>query len=181
MTTTDVRPQTGSPDQSRTEVPLAARARKAGALVIGGLAILLLLQPIGPLPLQGWVPVIIGITYVAAGLASGRRGPLIAPGLVIGIWGLAPLSTRYGYEFNGMFYLTLGTGLLVAALLAERGWRIAATSLAIPVLFIGGVMSIAPTAGRWLTTVLCGLLVAWAAFELRPQTESAEIAAARSA
>ena len=44
-------------------------------------------------------------------------------------------------------------------------------SLALPVLFIGGTMALAPRAGDSLTTVLAVLLVAWGLFELRPQSD----------
>ncbi len=71
-----------------------------------------------------------------------------------------------------MLHLTLGTGLVIAALLAERGCpRITPMSLALPVLFIGGTMAIAPRAGDSLTTILAVLLVAWGLFELRPQSD----------
>ena len=168
MTSVETRPSTTASTGSE---PLPARLRRAVPLFVGAALVLLLLQPIGSLPLRGWVPVLIGLSYIASGLLSGRRGLLLAPGIVIAVWGLAPMTVQYtGEEFNGMFYLTLGTGLLIAALLAERGWsRITPMSLALPVLFIGGTMAIAPEAGNWLTTILAGLMVAWGLFELRPQ------------
>jgi hypothetical protein len=52
--------------------------------------------------------------------------------------------------------------MLVAALLAQRGWHcITPMSLALPVLFIGGTMYVNSFAGTWLTTILALLLVAW--------------------
>lgn len=154
--------------------PLSARLHRAVPLFVGAALILLLLQPVGGLPLRGWVPVLIGLSYVASGLLSGRRGLLLGPGIVIAVWGLAPMTVQYtGEEFNGMFYLTLGTGLLIAAVLAENGWtRITPMSLALPVLFIGGTMAIAPEAGTWLTTILAGLMAVWGLFELRPQSDT---------
>ena len=151
--------------------PMSSRLRRATPLFVGAALILLLLQPIGSLPLRGWVPVLIGLSYVASGLLSGRRGLLLAPGVVIATWGLAPMTVQYtGEEFGGMFYLTLGTGLLIAAILAEKGWsQITPMSLALPVLFIGGTMAIAPHVGDWLTTILAALMVVWGLFELRPQ------------
>lgn len=161
------RPDTGA--TAGTE-PFSSRLLRGAPLIVGAALILFLLEPIGSLPLKGWVPIIIGLSYVAAGLLSGRRGVLLAPGVVIAAWGIAPMSTNYGYDFNGMFYLCLGTGLLIAALLAERGWhRITPMSLALPVLFIGGTMAIAPHVGTWLTTILAVLLVGWGLFEMRPQ------------
>ena len=151
--------------------PMSSRLRRAVPLFIGAALVLALLQPIGELPLRGWVPVLIGLSYIASGLLSGRRGVLLAPGIVIAAWGLAPMTVQYsGEEFPGMFYLTLGTGLLIAALLAQQGFsRITPMSLALPVLFIGGTMYVAQYAKDALTTVLAVLLVAWGLFELRPQ------------
>jgi hypothetical protein len=167
MTSVESRPQHAAAEDTE---PLSSPLVRGAPLIVGAGLILLLLEPIGNLPLKGWVPIIIGLSYVAAGLLSRRRGVLLAPGIVIAVWGIAPMSTNYGHDFNGMFYLTLGTGLLIAAVLAERGWhRITPMSLALPVLFIGGTMAIAPHVGRWLTTVLAVLLVAWALFEMRPQ------------
>ena len=168
MTSVDSRPRTTA---AHATEPMSSRLRRAVPLFVGAALVLLLLQPVGSLPLRGWVPVLIGLSYVASGLLSGRRGLLLAPGIVIAVWGLAPMTVQYtGEEFNGMFYLTLGTGLLIAALLAEKGWpRITPMSLALPVLFIGGTMAIAPHVGKWLTTILAVLLVAWGLFELRPQ------------
>jgi hypothetical protein len=171
MTSVESRPRTTGSDGTE---PLSSRLRRAVPLFVGAALVLLLLQPVGDLPLRGWVPVLIGLSYIASGLLSGRRGLLLAPGIVIAVWGLAPMTVQYtGEEFNGMFYLTLGTGLLIAAVLAEKGWsRITPMSLALPVLFIGGTMAIAPDAGKWLTTVLAALMVVWGLFELRPQPVS---------
>jgi len=155
----------------RTVEPLSSRARRGLPLIVGGLVILVLLQPIGSLPLRGWVPLLTGLSYIAAGLLSGKRGALLGPGVVLAGWGLAPMTVQYGEtEFPGMFYLCLGTGLLLAALLAQRGWyRITPMSLALPVLFIGGTMYVSSLVGDSLTTVLAVLLVGWGAWELRPQ------------
>lgn len=174
MTSLDAGSRTGTTtteSPAASTEPMSSRLRRAAPLFVGAALILFLLQPIGSLPLRGWVPVLIGLAYIASGLLSGRRGVLLAPGIVIAVWGLAPMTVQYtGNEFGGMFYLTLGTGLLIAALLAERGWsRITPMSLALPVLFIGGTMFIAPRVGDALTTVLAVLLVAWGLFELRPQ------------
>lgn len=169
MTSVDARTRHDNATSSGAEA-LSARLTRGGPLVAGAALVLLLLEPIGPLPLKGWVPVLTGLTFVVAGLLGGRRGRLIGPGIVLAAWGVAPLSTNYGTDFPGMFYLCLGTGLVIAAFLAERGLRgITPMSLAIPVLFIGGVMFLAPRVDPFLTTVLAVILVAYAVYEMRPQ------------
>lgn len=168
MTSVTTRP--GPSTTANGTEPMSSRLRRAVPLFVGAALVLFLLQPIGGLPLKGWVPILIGLSYVAAGLLSVRRGVLLAPGIILAAWGVAPMSTNYGVDFGGMFYLCLGTGLLIAALLAQRGFhRITPMSLAIPVLFIGATMFVSSYAGTWLTTILAVLLVAWGLFELRPQ------------
>lgn len=174
MTSVETR-QSSTHDNDPELEPMASRLRRAVPLFVGAALVLFLLKPIGELPLRGWVPVLIGLSYVASGLLSGKRGVLLAPGIVLAVWGIAPMTVQYrGEEFPGMFYLCLGTGLLLAALLAQRGFtRITPMSLAIPVLFIGGTMYVAQYAKDSLTTVLAVLLVLWGLFELRPQPADA--------
>ncbi len=171
MTAVQNSPVTDRP-VSTTE-PLATRLRRAVPLLVGAALLLLLLDPIGPLPLQGWVPVLIGLSYLASGLLSGRDGKLLGPGVVLTAWGVAPMTVLYAEVFPGLFYLCLGTGLLIAAVLAQRGWyRITPMSLALPVLFIGGTMFVAQFVDRGLSVVLAALLAGWALVELRPQPVS---------
>lgn len=166
-----------------TREPLGSRLRRAVPLLIGAIAVLVLVQPVGPLIQGPWIPILTGVAYVAAGLLSGRQGALLGPGIVLAAWGLAPATVDYaGTQFPGMFLLTLGAGLLIVALLAEKGWsRITPMSLALPVLFIGGTMAIAPLVDEYLTTVLAVLLAGWAAWEMRPQPDHAEVSARSTA
>lgn len=172
---TSVEARTRSSESTPAGRPaLALRLRTAAPLVVGALLVLVLIKPVGSLPTKGWVPVLVGLSYVASGLLSNRRGLLLAPGIILAAWGIAPMSTNYGYDFGGMFYLTLGSGLLIAAVLAQRGWyRITPMSLAIPVLFLGGVMALAPHLGRYLTSFLAVLLVGWAIWELVSRSDAA--------
>lgn len=172
MTTVETRRTTAT--AGNAPEPLSSRARRGVPLMVGGLAVLFLLEPLGFLPQRGGVPLLIGLSYVVAGLLSGKRGQLLGPGLVIAGWGLAPLTVNSGHDFPGMFYVCMGTGMLIAALLAQRGWfRITPMSLALPVLFIGGVMYLAQYAHDALTAALAVLLVGWGAWQLRPQRADA--------
>lgn len=174
MTSLDSRTQPNTAEQHRT----SARGSRIGAgapLFVGAALVLFLIEPIGSLPTKGWVPILVGLSFVAAGLLGRRNGRHLASGLAIAVWGLAPLSTNYGYEFNGMFYLTLGTGLLFGAILARSGMRaITPMSLALAVLLIGGVMAIAPYLKSSLTAFLALLLVAWGAWEVWSYPDAAE-------
>jgi len=174
MASVDTRARASAPaaGDATSTVPLSVRIRRAVPLIVGAVAMLLLVQPIGGLPPMGWIPVIAGLTYVAAAALSSRVGALWGPGIIIGIWGLAPMTTNYFPEFPGMFYLVLGTGLLLAAVLGNR-LQISRMSMALPVLFIGGTMYVSSfvRADRYLTTVLAVLIGAWGLWELRPHSE----------
>lgn len=174
MTSLDSR--TGPIAAERDRTPNTGSRIGAGApLFVGAALVLFLVEPIGSLPVKGWVPILVGLSFVAAGLLGQRNGRHVASGLAIAVWGIAPLSANYGYDFNGMFYLTLGTGLLFGAILARRGMpAITPMSLALAVLLIGGVMTIAPYLKSSLTTFLALLLVAWGAWEVWSYPRTAE-------
>jgi len=80
MSALDTRTVTQSPAVEGSIEPMSSRLRRAVPLLVGAALVLLLLKPIGSLPLQGWVPVLIGLSYAASGLLSGRRGVLLPPG-----------------------------------------------------------------------------------------------------
>ena len=177
MTSLDSRTEPSTTAQHPTAV--GSRLAAGAPLFVGAALVLFLIEPIGSLPTKGWVPILVGLSFVAAGLLGRRDGRHVASGLAIAVWGIAPLSTNYGYDFNGMFYLTLGTGLLFGAILARRGFHaITPMSLALAVLFIGAVMALAPYLKSSLTTFLALLLVAWGAWEMWSYPGKAENARA---
>lgn len=70
--------------------PASAGGRAAlarGAALLAGAAGLLLLVELDGLPFF-WVPLVLGLTYLAAAAASRSRGPLWAPGWVLSCVGL---------------------------------------------------------------------------------------------
>lgn len=160
---------TGASTREAPTAPWSWRARRAGPLFVGAALVLLLVQPVGPLPTKGWIPLILGLSYLASAALGGRRAALWSTGIIVPVWGLAPMLTNYGIDANGQFYLILGAGLLLAALAGDRGIAVTRTSMALPVLGIGVVMFIAPFVGTWLTTGLAVALVVWGLWELRPQ------------
>lgn len=76
---TSVQDRTFATAARGTVEPLSSRARRGVPLLVGA-GLVLLLEPVSSLPLKGWVPVLIGLSYIAAGLLSGRRGVLLGPG-----------------------------------------------------------------------------------------------------
>ncbi len=158
-----------APASETPMAPLSWRARRAGPLFVGAALVLLLVQPFGALPTKGWIPLFIGSAYLASAALAGRRAALWSPGIIVAGWAFAPMLTNYGVDAGGQFYLILGAALLVAAIAGDRGVAISRVSMALPVIGIGAVMFVAPFLGRWLTTFLAVSLVAWGAWELRPQ------------
>jgi hypothetical protein len=159
----------GAPARDTHTAPLSWRARRAGPLFVGAALVLLLVQPVGALPTKGWIPLILGLSYLASAALGGRRAALWSPGIIVAGWALAPMLTNYGIDAGGQFYLILGAALVIAALAGDRGIAISRMSMALPVVGIGVVMFIAPFVGAWLTTVLAVSMVGWGAWELRPR------------
>jgi hypothetical protein len=93
-----------------------------------------------------WLPLLLGLTFLAAALASGSRGRHWAPGLVLGAVGLVVglwfADGRSGddYTLVPLVVLGLGLGAVLAAALAQwRGLALGPMSVALPVLLFGGL------------------------------------------
>ncbi len=86
----------------------------------------------------------VGFTYVAAAAASGGRGSLWAPGLMLVASGMAmALWLENGHstadlEFLGVTVLGLRTGGVLAAFMTRAGYDITAMSVAMTVMGFGG-------------------------------------------
>ncbi len=91
-----------------------------------------------------WTPLIVGLTYVAAAAASGGRGSLWAPGLMLVASGMAMAlwlengRSTADLEFLGVTVLGLGAGGVLAAFMTRAGYDITAMSLAMTVMAFGG-------------------------------------------
>lgn len=156
-----------------------SRRRARGLALVAGAALIAGLVEYGPVPYY-WFVLLIGLTYLAAAIASRSRGPLWGPGLITTAVGLAiGLWIRDGrsvdsYQFLALAVMALGLGGVLAALLAQRrGYRISAMDIALPVLLFGAFalldqQRIEPIAGQ--TWVYVGLLGAYGLYELRPGT-----------
>ncbi len=117
--------------------------RRGVALIAGGLVLLLLVRPVGPLKIQ-WIPLLVGLAFVAAAASTDPRSPLWVPGVVVSAYGTADvvnLSTDVSGA-GAWTIVAIGLGGLLAAHLGSRGWAMSAASVASPVVFIG--------VGQWI-------------------------------
>ena len=96
-----------------------------GAIFLGG-AILYLLLVEGPLDFD-WTPLLLGLVYLLAALAGGREGGFWATALVLCGWGFGVVLARE-VELDApeaaLDLAGVGAGIVVAALLARRGFAI---------------------------------------------------------
>ena len=117
--------------------------RRGLALLAGGVALLLLVRPVGPLAYP-WIPLLVGLAFVAAAALTGPRSPLWGPGLVVSAYGTAEVVDLYtDVPGSGAWTLVaIGLGGLLAAALGSRGWAMSAASVAAPVVFLG--------VGQWI-------------------------------
>lgn len=174
---------------TRSRAASGERRRRGAVLLAGALVLAVLLagvdgsQPVdigldaGPLPLPFyWLPLLTGLTYLAAAAVGGRRGALWAPGLVVTGWGVGVLLTLSGQVDNALFpalsIVGLGAGAVVAALLVRAGFAIGELGIALSVLLAGLFFlltqrgPVATELGETLPYVV--LLGLWGLWELRP-------------
>jgi len=150
----------------------AALAR--GAALLAGATGLLLLVELGGLPFF-WVPLVLGLTYLAAAAASRSRGPLWAPGWVLSCVGLtealwfAAGRPADSFELAQLTLLAAGTGALLAVALRPLGVHVTTMSLAMAVLLTGAfnlaeARAVPGVAGN--TWLYAGPLAAWGLSDL---------------
>ena len=137
-------PAVTSPSAGARRSASAVGARRRGVVLIaGGVAVALLVRPVGPLA-QTWIPLLVGLAFVAAAGLTGPRSPLWGPGLVVSAYGTAEVvNAATDVPGSGAWTLVaIGLGGLLAAYLGSRGWAMSAASVASPVVFIG--------VGQWI-------------------------------
>ena len=152
----------------------AGRRRGGTALVAGGVVLFLLMVAPGSAPFY-WLPVITGLTYLAAAAAAGARGALYAPGLLVLGFGVSTVLSGRGVVEGAQLALALvcvGAGAVIAVLLRRVGVAVSAESLAVTVLVLGLFVllstKIAPGGIGGEAWFYAALLVGWGAWELRP-------------
>lgn len=147
-----------------------ARRRRGAGLIVGGIVLALLVAPIGPLKFY-WLPLVSGLTYLLAAAASGPRGALWAPGLVITGFGVAIVldSTTFSGIELPLVLLGLGAGAVLAALAHRAGVVVSGLSIGLSILLTGAfvlaVYKLSWIDKAWWFGILLG---GWGLWELRP-------------
>ena len=153
----------------------AARRRRGAVLLVGAVVLAVLFAPIGSLAFY-WMPLVTGLAYLGAAAASGTRGPLWSPGLVVLGFGVGAVLALGGtFEPDDLFQATL-TGVAVGAVLAVAlrvvGVHVSAESLALTLLVLAGFVllttRIAPDGIGGEALLYAALLAGWGAWEMRP-------------
>lgn len=154
-------------------------------LLLGGLLVIVLVAPVGSLRLY-WMPLIIGLTYLASSVAGGRSGGLWVPGLVVTAWGVATTTVLSGVistDFTATTILAIGVGATAATQLPRIGIPCNPLAIAVVVFLIGALELLEAQAGGifvqgWPWGVFLVLGGLW---ELRPAVTRPGAAATRPA
>ncbi|MEJ7744333.1 MAG: hypothetical protein WKF73_18415 [Nocardioidaceae bacterium] len=118
-------------------------------LLIGGLVVILVVEPVGPKMLY-WMPLIIGLTYLVSSIAGGRSGGLWVPGLMVTAWGVATTTVLSGTiraDFTATTILAIGIGAILATQLPRFGIPCNALAIAVIIFLIGGLELLEAQAG----------------------------------
>ncbi len=110
-------------------------------LLLGGVVVILVVAPVGPKSLY-WMPLIIGLTYLASSAAGGRSGGLWVPGLIVTAWGVATTTVLSGTiqaDFTATTILAIGIGAILATQLPRVGIPCNPLAIAVIVAAIGAL------------------------------------------
>ncbi len=115
-----------TPVVPRPPKPAPSRAIGRGAaLLLGGLVVILAIEPIGPKKLY-WMPLIIGLTYLVSSAVGGRSGGLWVPGFIVTSWGVATVTILSGTigdagrDFTPGTIMMIGVGAILAVVVLPR-------------------------------------------------------------
>jgi hypothetical protein len=128
--------------------PLRAVARGV-LLLVGGLVVILAVEPVGPKKLY-WMPLIIGLTYLISSAAGGRSGGLWVPGLMVTAWGVGTTTVLSGTirsDFTSTTILAIGIGAILATQLPRVGIPCNPLAIALIIFLIGGLELLEAQAG----------------------------------
>lgn len=139
----------GAPERVQPR-PTRAQAWARGVLLlIGGLVVIVLIEPVGPAKLYV-MPLVIGLTYLLSSAAGGRSGGLWVPGLIVTTWGVATttvLSGALSLDFTAAAVLAIGVGSIAATQLPRVGIPCNPLAIAVVVTAIGALELLEAQAG----------------------------------
>jgi hypothetical protein len=118
-------------------------------LLVGGLVVIVLVEPVGPAKLYV-MPLVLGVTYLLSSAAGGRSGGLWVPGLIVTAWGVATttvLSGTLSVDFTAAAVLAIGVGAIAATQLPRAGIPCNPLAIAVVVAAIGALELLEAQAG----------------------------------
>jgi len=130
--------------------PPDQRLRQGAVLLVGALALGLVL---GDDPRRFFlVPIGLGVVYLLAALAGGRRGGYWATAVVLVGWGAAVVlvqELRPELDTAGLYLLGAGLGVVAGLLLARAGVAVDPLGLGGTVVLAGAILAFAPQVGAF--------------------------------
>ncbi|CAN5311808.1 hypothetical protein BH20ACT5_BH20ACT5_15770 [soil metagenome] len=134
MTTTEERRATGGEPRPGGDADTPrVHVLRGAVLLVGAVASCALLPPLSGALSINWIGPVIGLTFILAGVVSGRVNSLLATGLVTFTWGMGIVL---GVD-RPFLTVALGVGALLAAMLGDRGMAISRVAVAAPVIYVG--------------------------------------------
>lgn len=130
-----------------TDRPPSERLRQ-GLVLLAGTVVFVLLVGAGPANFY-YTPLGLGLIYLAAAIAGGRRGGYWATACVLVGWGAAVLLARRGHtglDPSGLYLAGAGLGATAGVLLARAGFAVDALGVAVSVLLAGAILAVE---GQW--------------------------------
>ena len=138
MTSATTSTEAQAPIALRADRPGQLRLRQGLVLLLGAVVFALV---VGPEPDRFYLtPIGLGLVYLAAAAAGGRRGGYWATAIVLVAWGLAVVWVREGrpdLETAGVYMVAVGLGAVAGLLLARRGVAVDALGLAGTIVLAG--------------------------------------------
>lgn len=148
---------TDSPAPSR---PADLRLRQGAALLAGALLMLLVLGDDGAKFF--YVPLSLGLIYLAAAALGGRQGGYWATAVVLLAWGATVVFAREArpdVEIAGLYLAGVGAGALLGALLARRGFAVDPVGVAGTILAAGLILAFSGQVDAFVEARTFALLV----------------------
>jgi hypothetical protein len=117
--------------------------RAQGAVLLAGAALLILIDPA-----LHWVPLALGLAYLAAAALGGPAGSYWSTAVVLTAWGIGPVLI-FAFDVRdvsqaALYLVCVGAGATVAAALAERGFAITLPAVGATILAAGVVFALQP-------------------------------------